>query len=127
MSAIANGWWLAAAFFSLVTALAHIFVGGRQIAAPLLAARTLHPIVRYTHYYCWHLVTIVLLALVLAFAGAGAGRLAGDLAIAATVFAVLATVWSLALVTMMGMSFRLMPQWALFVPVALCGLAGWAL
>ncbi|MEZ5841999.1 MAG: hypothetical protein R3D02_16770 [Hyphomicrobiales bacterium] len=127
MISLMNGWWLAAAFFALVTATAHIVAGGREIAAPLLNAERLHPVVRYTHYFCWHMVSIVLVAMVVVFAAAASGQLSADLAKAATVLAVLFGLWNVALVASKGMSFKLMPQWALFAPVAVCGLAGWAL
>ena len=52
---------------------------------PLLDAGDIHPIPKFTHYYCWHLVSLILFAIGIGFAY-GAVRPDGvDLAIAATV------------------------------------------
>ena len=64
----------------------HTVLGGREIARPLIEARGVSRVVRFTHYYCWHLVTAVLALMTAAFAWAAidpAGRAAGGLAAAA--------------------------------------------
>lgn len=58
-----NFWLLAAAIASAATLLIHFFIGGREIAAHLLKDDLLHPVVRMTSYFCWHLVTIMLAAM----------------------------------------------------------------
>lgn len=50
---------LLAAVLAAVTTLVHIFAGGADVAAPLLAS-ALHPEVKYTLYACWHLVSLTL-------------------------------------------------------------------
>ena len=99
----------------------HFFIGGREIARPLLQQGTLTPVVTLTHYYCWHLVTITLVGLAGAF---GYASLAPDgrvLAIFATVAAGLFSVWGLALVIWQAQRHRDMPQWMLFAVLAASG------
>jgi hypothetical protein len=99
----------------------HFFIGGREIARPLLRQGTLTPVVTLTHYYCWHLVTITLVGLAGAF---GYASLAPDgrvLAIFATVAAGLFSVWGLALVIWQAQRHRDMPQWMLFAVLAASG------
>jgi len=45
---------MAAAFF------VHVFVGGKYVARPLLAERRLSPPAKWLSYYCWHLVSLML-------------------------------------------------------------------
>jgi len=45
---------MAAAFF------VHVFVGGKYVARPLLADKRLPPPAKWLSYYCWHLVSLML-------------------------------------------------------------------
>ena len=45
---------------SAIWCLVHIFMGGPQVARPLLAATDLEKSAKYVAYYCWHLVSISL-------------------------------------------------------------------
>jgi len=120
-----NVFLLPAAVAALIAAL-HFFVGGRELARPLLRQNALPPVVTLTHYYCWHLVTITLLGLAAAF---GYASLAPDgrvLAVFATVAAGLFAVWGLALVLWQAQRHRDMPQWMLFAVLAACGAAALA-
>lgn len=119
-----NPWLAAAAALAAITTLIHAWLGGREIAAPLLAAERLRNVPKYTMYYCWHLVTIILAGQALAFTLAAFGHGSRDLAVFATAGAGLFALWSLGMVG----SFRLrpahFPQWALFAPMAACGALG---
>jgi len=53
-----NIWCLAAGVAATLVALTHVFLGGRETARPTLAAVEMTSLVRYTNYYCWHLVTL---------------------------------------------------------------------
>jgi len=120
-----NVFLLPAAVAALIAAL-HFFVGGRELARPLLRQNALSSVVTLTHYYCWHLVTITLLGLAAAF---GYASLAPDgrvLAVFATVAAGLFAVWGLALVLWQAQRHRDMPQWMLFAVLAACGAAALA-
>ena len=104
--------------------LIHVFAGGRHIVGPLLGARDLHDVPKYTQYYCWHLVTIVLAAMSLAFIYSAIGTGAQDVAMVMGVIAAAFAVFGLLIVPIMQQSYRQMPQGWLFVPVALLGIAG---
>lgn len=119
-----NGWFVAAAALSAFACGLHVVAGGREAARPLLAARDLDRFAKFTNYYCWHLVTIVLAAMAVAFGYSARLGAATDLALFATGIAFLFAIWSLVMIA----KFRLPPlrfaQWALFVPIGLLGLAG---
>jgi len=111
---------LPAAVAALI-AVIHFFAGGREAVRPLLLQNTLPPVVTLTHYYCWHLVTIMLVGLAGAF---GYASLAPDglvLAVFATVAAGLFAVWGFALVLWQAQRHRDMPQWMLFALLAASG------
>ena len=55
-----NIYIVAAGLLALVWLTVHIFVGGRQIARPLLTAPDLAPIVRETQYLCWHFTSVAI-------------------------------------------------------------------
>lgn len=117
MVLIMDPWIGAAAVAAFVTFLIHTFLGGREIATPLLAATDLRRIPKYTSYYCWHMVTIVLLAMA---AGLAWGGWSGDRAMVVAVFAL--AVAFCALSVAMVRAFRVnpwhMPQWSLFLVIA---------
>lgn len=121
-----NAWILAAAAAAFATFLIHTFLGGREIATPLLAARDLRRIPKYTSYYCWHLVTIVLLFMALALAwGAWSGERA--LVLAVLLLSVSFCLLSLGMVAAFRVSPWQMPQWTLFLVISVLagvGLAG---
>jgi len=48
----------AAALISVVTFSVHTFIGGRRVAAPLLANTSLPKASKWLNYYCWHIATI---------------------------------------------------------------------
>jgi hypothetical protein len=45
----------------------HTFVGGRQIARPLVEAVELPPVVRHTQYLCWHFTTVAIACMAVFF------------------------------------------------------------
>lgn len=62
--------WLvwAAAGVSLATCLGHAFVGGPQVAKPLLATENLSQQAKLMAYFCWHVTTLLVLAMSAGFA-----------------------------------------------------------
>ncbi len=52
--------WMAAAV-AAVTFYVHTFIGGRVVAAPLLADTSLPKASKWLNYYCWHNTTIYIL------------------------------------------------------------------
>ncbi|HSX62266.1 MAG TPA: hypothetical protein VLF18_18945 [Tahibacter sp.] len=112
-----NTWLAAAAAVAFATFLIHTFVGGREIARPLLAARDLPRIPRLTAYYCWHMVTILLLAMSAAL-GWTAAHANTPLAVLMLVLALAFTALSLALVVAYRVRPWYLPQWSLFAAIA---------
>jgi hypothetical protein len=119
-----NPFLAAAAAASLLTCLVHLVLGGREVARPLLATEGLRRIPKFTAYYCWHLVTITLSGLALAFALAARPDGSRELALFATGGAALFAVWSLGMVARFRLRPWHFPQWALFLPITALGLAG---
>jgi len=122
-----NIWFVAAGALSFGITLLHLFGGGPTVAAPLLAAKGLNDVVRYLNYYCWHLVSISLALMALAFGWSGFVGSAWELAVLGTIMAAGFCIWGVALVILKRQQFREMPQGWLFLPVALLGFCGFAL
>ncbi|MEL7463185.1 MAG: hypothetical protein AAFN79_03920 [Pseudomonadota bacterium] len=118
-----NGPLAGAAALSAVTAAIHAFVGGPEIARPLLQAEMAR-VPKLTTYYCWHIVTITLIAMTLGFAVAAAHPDAATGAITWTLIAAAFALWSVALFIWKRMPPFALPQWALFTPIAGLGLWG---
>ena len=119
-----NIWFAAAVLTSAATFLIHTFVGGRMVARPLLAAEGLGKVSKYTNYYCWHMVTIVLAAQTLAFAITAQNPSERILAMFASGGALAFMVWGLAMIAIFKLRMTNYPQWLLFLPTALLGMAG---
>ncbi|MGB0506323.1 MAG: hypothetical protein ACPGGK_09010 [Pikeienuella sp.] len=117
-------WFIAAGVLSAAITAIHIFAGGADVAQPLLATREMDRTVKYTVYYCWHLVSFSLALMAAGFIASGAFGASDDLAILMTALAVGFTLWGLILPPRVGQSYKEMPQGWLFLPVAVCGLAG---
>jgi len=114
----------AAAALSLLTLGVHLFLGGPGVARPVLAARELDPVAKYTSYYCWHLVSMVIAAMTAAYVRAALEPHARDLAILVTALAAGFAVWSLALAVWKRQRIMVLPQWILFLPIAVLGVVG---
>ena len=119
-----NIYFTVAAGLSVLNALAHTFLGGREVARPLVASEGLKPLVKWVAYYCWHDVTLVLWSMAAAF-----GWLAlGNREVGLTVFLLVLTagfmLWGLALPLMAKQTYKAMPQGFLFVPVFVFALLG---
>ncbi len=113
-----------AAGLSLFTCGVHLFAGGPTAAKPLLEANDIEDGAKYTNYYCWHIVSIVLLSMALGF-GLDAYRGGpGDLSWLMTAFAIAFMVWSVVLIVWKKQPWLRLPQWTLFVPIVICGAAG---
>lgn len=117
-------WFLAAAVIAALTCLAHVWLGGRETARPLLEAGELGSVPKFTSYYCWHLVTIILAGLALAFALVAVGDGSRDLGVFATGCTALFGIWSVVMIQRFGLKPMHFPQWVLFAPIAVCGALG---
>lgn len=124
LDAVHNIWLLAAGAAAGLTTLIHIFAGGPSVARPLLAAADIDEVAKMTNYYCWHLVTITLAAMTVAFAYAALTP--GEVALATmwTIIAAAFAAWSVALVVWKRQKALDLPQWTLFVVIAGLGAMG---
>ena len=120
-----NYYLLAAAGISGLTTLVHLFAGGPSIARPLLNA-PMDDVARYTNYYCWHMVSIMLVAMTAGYWIAALYPAQMALAIMMTVLAGAFTVWNVILIGWKRQSWLQMPQWMLFLPIAILGVIGLA-
>ena len=119
-----NGFLLLAAVASLITFGLHVFAAGPKVAAPLLRAKDIKPVAKYTNYYCWHIVSIVLLAMGGAYFWAAKYPDGLELAVLATAMAFSFMIWGLALIVWKRQPTRFMPQWVLFAVITGLGTAG---
>ncbi len=119
-----NLFFLLAALVSFFTCGVHYFAGGKEIARPLLNHDTLHPVVKFTHYYCWHLVTLALFAMSAGFALAAAAPKYLVLGVEWTILAATFAIWNVALFIWKKQSPLQLIQWMLFTPIAVLGAAG---
>ncbi len=119
-----NLWFALAGICSLLICLLHIFGGGKTTARPLLNSTDLGVVAKYTNYYCWHIVTIVLAAMGAMFIWAAAYNDGAELAFVSSVFAAAFTLWSFGIVYISKGKLLHFPQWLLFAPVAILGVIG---
>lgn len=103
----------------------HLAAGGPEVVRPLLASRELPPDVVYTLYLCWHIVTLVLAAFLLAYIAAAIDSGFRPYALAATVIAGGLTLLGFLVVVWKRQKHREMPQWTVFLLLMLSG--AWAL
>ena len=122
-----NALLFAAGIWCAITWALHTFAGGRSIAKPLLAAGDLKDTPKYTQFYCWHIVTILLAAMAGGLVYAAFVPGSEDLALLLSVLAFALGAWGLVLPKAVGQSFSQMPQGFLLLPIGLLGLAGLAL
>jgi len=122
-----NIWFLAAGLLSLGLCLLHIIGGGKVAARPLLGLGGLNPVAKYTNYYCWHIVTIIIAGLGIMYLFAAYAESAHELAVAASLFALSFSLWNLGLYFMIKKQLRHwynLAQWLFFLPIWVLGFAG---
>lgn len=122
-----NIWFVLAGVSAFAVCLTHVFLGGKEAARPLLATQSLGRIAKYTNYYCWHIVTIVIGVLGVMFFVAAWFSSAYELAWTASLLALSFSIWNIALYALKRAEFRNwfeLPQWLLFLPVWVFGFIG---
>lgn len=107
-----------------VTTFLHCYFGGKGVAVPLLRAADIHDVPKYTNYYCWHMVSVVLAVMTLSFLWAAAVPAAVEAAIMAELLAITFMLWGMGLVVWKKQTTRDMPQWILFAAISAAGGAG---
>jgi hypothetical protein len=80
-----NPLFMTAAVVTLVTFCVHFFIGGKVVAAPLLADRSLPPASKWLNYLCWHIASVALALAAAGFAYAAFDPQAQALAVFLTV------------------------------------------
>lgn len=119
-----NPGFAAASLLALVTFGVHTFVGGVFVARPLLASRELTPAGLWLNYYCWHIVTVLLLVMSAGYAWAATRPDALDLAVFLTLLAAILSplcVWVAIKGRIAPWKF---PAASLFALIALAGFLG---
>lgn len=114
--------WAASAS-SLATFAVHTFVGGAFVARPLLSDEGLPTAAKWLAYYCWHIVTMLLLAMALAFGAAAMGLLARNAAVGLSAFCAACSLLSIAVALKARIKPWRFPSTTLFALTALLGLA----
>ncbi|KAB2850229.1 MAG: hypothetical protein F9K44_05525 [Hyphomicrobiaceae bacterium] len=115
--------WAAAAT-SLVTFAVHTFVGGVYVAQPLMADQGLPKAAKWLAYYCWHIVTMLLLAMSAAFGAAATGLLTRPAALGLAVFCAACSLLSMSVALKARIAPWRFPSTTLFATTAALGLAG---
>lgn len=116
------GFLLASVLTALVWAI-HTFLGGPTVARPLLAAN-MDEVAKLTNYYCWHLVTLTLGACAAGFLYAALSPGGYDVAVLVTALILGFAGWGLLLIVWKRQPTSAMPQWLLFVIVAIPAIYG---
>ncbi len=122
-----NIWFVLAGVSAFGLCLLHVFGGGPVAARPLLATNALDRVAKYTNYYCWHMVTIVIAALGLMYFYAALVPSAYELAFVASFLALAFSIWNLALYFWQRKKFRKwyeLAQWLFFTPIWVFGFIG---
>ncbi|NVJ98040.1 MAG: hypothetical protein HWE25_07805 [Alphaproteobacteria bacterium] len=119
-----NNFFLAASMASAFTALLHLFLGGREIAAPLLKARDMRAVAKYTNYYCWHMVSIVLATMAAGYGWSAFRPQSTEIAVLFSFLALAFCVWNVLLVFWKKQHPLHMPQWILFAGIFLLSVPG---
>ena len=97
----------------------HTFVGQHTAARPLLGCEGLVARAKWTTFYCWHLVTIVLGGMAVGLIYAAYVPSARDVAVAIGLLALLFGLFGLALPRFVRQSYATLPQGFLLLPVGL--------
>jgi len=116
-------WLYLASVLSGVTTLLHVFGGGLTTARPLLKSE-LEDRAKYTNYYCWHMVSIVLLALTVCFFLAGQDIEFRELGVLSFALSLAFAIWSTFLIYIKKQKPFILPQWLFFYPIAAVSAVG---
>lgn len=118
---ILNTTWLwAAALVSAMSWGIHTFVGGRQIV-PALFGSDLKKMPKYVLFFVWHIATITIAAIAIGYALAALYPSAWVLGVQSTIVSGLISILILGVAIWQRMGLKDMPQWTIFLVMALCG------
>ncbi|MEM9300551.1 MAG: hypothetical protein AAGE01_00485 [Pseudomonadota bacterium] len=114
--------WSATAV-AFVAFLVHTFVGGRRVARPLLADRSLPPASKWLNYYCWHAATVMLAFVTIAFAWAAVDPTLAPVVVFGGTLAVALSALSAAVASKAGIHPLRFPSTSLLAGTGLLALA----
>lgn len=117
-------WLVLAGISATFTAFVHTFAGQKFVVNPLLRQENFDQVSRYTNYYCWHIVTIVLFSMGVLYFLAASDERFFLFAWLATFYATLFVIWNLIMIAMNGLRLKQFPQWALILPTSILGWIG---
>ncbi len=116
----------AAALVSLVAFAGHVFVGGPRVAGPILRSGDLPDQAKWLGYFCWHVTSLVVLAMSVGFAVVARHPDRPELAVFLTVLSGLIWVLSIGITVFGAVAARRNPGIWLFGLITLLGAAGLA-
>lgn len=114
-----------AATLSAITFVVHVFVGGRYVARPLLDDRSLPRASKWLNYYCWHIVSLLIAAMTLAFAAFALGWASADLTIFLAALSFLLSLLSIGVALTGGIRPWRFPSTTLFMLIAISATLAW--
>ncbi len=115
--------WCAAAVSALAFYI-HTFIGGKQIARPLLDNTTLPPASKWLNYYCWHIATMILALLAMTYAILPLIKNIQPLIIFLAIMTTSAGILSAAIEWKAGAKPLSFPSTSLFIVIATCSWIG---
>ena len=118
-----NTYLLVASVLTFLTWCVHTFMGTRDIAGPLLRSE-MDPVPKYTNFYCWHGITVVLAAMSGGYLYAALVPAGRDLAVFVTAIGVALSLLGLLLVFRLNQKTIDMPQWVLFAIISAVAIPG---
>ena len=117
----------AASFAGAVTTLAHIFVGGKQNAAPVLNAPDLEAGPKTTVTFAWHAASVFLFAVTVIYLVAATTGISKSLVVATTMHCGALTLLSAITALRGGVKVTAFPPTILFAAISILGtIALWA-
>ncbi|ALU41726.1 hypothetical protein [Pseudoalteromonas rubra] len=119
-----NPFHLIAAILSTIIVFLHGVWGGIDIADPLLASSAISDTVKYGMYYCWHITTLQLVFMSIAYLACALNAHNRLFAAGTLVFTLCIAVLGIAMAQVFNLPFEILSQAWLFVPVSFFGLLG---
>jgi hypothetical protein len=117
--------YLTASIVAFVTFIAHFLVGGVFAAHPLLERRDLSRDTKWLNYYAWHMVSILLVAMIVVFALASARSDLDSLALGFTGLSAAFSILCFAVARAGGVKPFRFPGTILFAVLFVCGILGY--
>ena len=112
-----NVFLLVAAIATFLTWGLHTFLGTKTIAGALLASE-MEPVAKYTNYYCWHAVTIVLATMAGGYLYAALVPGGRDIGVLVTILSTGFCLFGILLIVQKKQKTMDMPQWVLFAIIS---------